>query len=67
LGPLVVNTNGINRTSYYPPLPVSPLINGAANCPTMDQRGAVRPGTCDIGAVEFGGLAWFNYLPLIKR
>lgn len=26
----------------------------AANCPTTDQRGAARVGTCDVGAVEFG-------------
>ena len=26
----------------------------AAACPTTDQRGSTRVGTCDIGAVEFG-------------
>jgi predicted outer membrane repeat protein len=67
LGPRVINTNGINQTRYYPPQAGSPLINAAANCPTLDQRGAARPDVCDIGAVEFGGLAWNTYLPLIKR
>lgn len=28
----------------------------AANCPTTDQRGAPRVGTCDVGAVEFGSV-----------
>jgi hypothetical protein len=41
--------------------------NGATNCPAKDQRGAVRPDTCDIGATEFGGRAWFDYLPLIMK
>jgi hypothetical protein len=67
LGPRVINTNGINQTRYYPPLAGSPLINAAANCPTLDQRGAIRPNACDIGAIEYGGLAWFTYLPLIER
>ncbi len=69
-GPPALNTNGINQTLYYPPLAGSPLINGAANsqnCPMLDQRGAVRPDACDIGAVEYGGLAWSTFLPLIKR
>jgi hypothetical protein len=67
LGPRAINSNGINQTRYYPPLAGSPLINGAALCSTQDQRGAFRPDTCDIGAVEYGGIAWFAYLPLIKR
>jgi hypothetical protein len=70
LGPRVINANGINQTRYYPPLAGSPLINAAAKCSILDQRGAIRPNLpniCDIGAIEFGGLAWFTYLPLIKR
>ena len=63
LGPRVINANGINQTRYYPPLAGSPLINAAAGCPTLDQRGAARPDACDIGAVEYGGLAWFTFLP----
>ncbi len=66
-GPREINANGVNATRYYPPLAGSPLINAAANCPTLDQRGALRPDTCDIGAVEYGGLAWNNFLPLIKK
>jgi len=34
----------------------SPAINAGAGCPTTDQRGATRIGTCDIGAYEFGGV-----------
>jgi predicted outer membrane repeat protein len=67
LGLRVINTNGINQTRYYPPLAGSPLINAAASCPTLDQRGAARPDVCDIGAVEYGGLAWNTFLPLIKK
>lgn len=34
----------------------SPAINAAATgCPSVDQRGAARVGSCDIGAFEFGG------------
>ena len=34
----------------------SPAINAGSGCPTTDQRGATRIGTCDIGAYEFGGV-----------
>ena len=54
LGPPALNTDGINQTLYYLPLAGSPLINAAAGCPTLDQRGAPRPDACDIGAVEYG-------------
>jgi predicted outer membrane repeat protein len=67
LGLRVINTNGINQTRYFPPLAGSPLINATAGCPTLDQRGASRPDACDIGAIEYGGIAWFTYLPLIRR
>lgn len=33
----------------------SPAINAGLGCPTLDQRGAVRTGNCDIGAFEFDG------------
>ena len=33
----------------------SPAINAGSNCPSTDQRGFARNGTCDIGAYEFGG------------
>jgi predicted outer membrane repeat protein len=67
LGPRTTNNNGYNKTVYHLPLPGSPLINAAANCPTQDQRGAIRPDTCDIGAVEFGGLGSQVYLPLVIK
>ena len=67
LGPRLINDNGINQTRYHLPLAGSPLINAGAGCPTLDQRGAIRPDVCDIGAVEFGGLVWNTFLPLIKK
>jgi hypothetical protein len=67
LGPREINANGINQTRYHLPLAGSPLINAAAGCPALDQRGASRPDVCDIGAVEYGGLAWDIFLPLIKK
>ncbi len=67
LGPREINTNGVNQTRFHLPLAGSPLINAAVGCPTLDQRGAVRPDACDIGAVEFGGLVWNTFLPLIKK
>jgi predicted outer membrane repeat protein len=67
LGPLESNNTGYNGTLYHLPLAGSPLINAAAGCPTLDQRGATRPDTCDIGAVEYGGLAWHAYLPIIRK
>jgi hypothetical protein len=54
-GPLTSDPNGL--TAYNLPLPGSPLINhGPQSCAPTDQRGALRPDACDIGAVEFGGL-----------
>ncbi len=40
---------------YHPLLSTSPAINTAnpAWCPTKDQRGAARQGTCDMGAYEY--------------
>ncbi len=67
LGPREINANGINQTRFHLPLAGSPLINGAANCPTLDQRGATRPNVCDIGAVEYGGLALRHFLPFIEK
>lgn len=65
-------------TYFHLPLAGSPLINlGHSACPERDQRGAVRPDACDIGAVEFGGLMpsdpspgpnnYRVYLPIIVR
>jgi len=44
-------------TATHTLLDGSPAIDAgdAATCPTTDQRGAERVGTCDIGAFEFGG------------
>jgi len=54
LGPL--QDDGRNTTAYHLPLAGSPLINrGHSSCPERDQRGALRPDACDIGAVEFEG------------
>ncbi len=42
----------------------SPLIDMGANCPAFDQRFAVRFNTCDIGAIEAGGLTARSRLPM---
>jgi predicted outer membrane repeat protein len=66
LGPLTVDT--FNITFYHMPQAGSPLINAATpECSPQDQRHALRSGTCDIGAVEFGGLLPRIYAPLIMR
>lgn len=69
LGPLETDTPG--PTSYHMPLAGSPLINAGFNCPERDQRGALRPDACDIGAVEFGGLLpsplSYLYMPVVAR
>jgi predicted outer membrane repeat protein len=55
------------------PQPGSPAIDQgiSAACPGLDQRGYVRIGRCDIGAVEFGSRPFipteFIYLPAVKR
>jgi predicted outer membrane repeat protein len=65
LGP---SQTGSNNTSFHLPLAGSPLIHtGYSNCPERDQRGALRPDACDIGAAEFGGLLPVVYLPLLTR
>ena len=65
LGPLTLDPVGL--TSYHMPLAGSPLIDAGSNCPALDQRGASRPNTCDIGAVEYGGLLPRAYIPLIVK
>ncbi len=66
LGPLTIDTFSI--TSYHMPQTGSPLINAATPaCATRDQRGALRPDACDIGAVEFGGLLPRAYLPMAQK
>lgn len=34
----------------------SPAINAGSGCSEMDQRGAYRTGSCDIGAYEYAGV-----------
>ena len=70
LGPLQDN-GGPTKTEAL--LAGSPAINYglAAYCLPFDQRGYIRPGTCDSGAYAYGGTvfvpsAW-EYLPLISR
>ena len=66
LGPLTAGLFVI--TQFHVPLAGSPLINnGGPGCSITDQRGALRPDACDIGAVEFGGLLPRMYIPLVRR
>lgn len=66
LGPLTVDSYGL--TFYHMPLPGSSLINAALlSCSLRDQRGALRPDVCDIGAVEYNGLLSMLYLPVIRK
>jgi len=65
LGP--VQVDNLQPTWYFLPLPNSPLIDKGNSCPTYDQRGALRKDTCDIGAVEFGGLLPQVQLPQLMR
>jgi hypothetical protein len=66
LGPLVTDPGVI--TFYHLPVPGSPLINqGGIGCSLTDQRGALRPDACDIGAVEFDGLLPRLFMPLLFR
>ncbi|GIK56175.1 MAG: hypothetical protein HND44_02095 [Chloroflexi bacterium] len=51
------------------PLPGSPLIDAgdAGFCQATDQRSAARVGICDVGAVEYGAVAFRLYLPVVVR
>ncbi|MBE7556159.1 MAG: hypothetical protein HS126_34325 [Anaerolineales bacterium] len=68
-----LQNDGPNTTFYHLPLAGSPLINtGPGACPERDQRGALRPDACDIGAVEYGALidppnGGKVYLPLVVK
>ena len=69
LGPLA---NNGGPTLTHMPQPPSPAIDGGtgAGCPATDQRGASRLGVgtaCDVGAVEYGAMLPWLYLPLIRR
>lgn len=57
----------VGFTAFHLPLAGSPLINAAVNCSPLDQRYALRPDACDIGAVEFGGLLARAYAPITVR
>ncbi|MBA3468764.1 MAG: right-handed parallel beta-helix repeat-containing protein [Herpetosiphonaceae bacterium] len=65
----LTNNGGAFAMLTIMPLPGSPVINAGdpAACPTLDQRGAARVGTCDVGAVEFGAVLPRLYLPLLVR
>ncbi len=66
LGPLA--NDSASFTSYHLPQAGSPLINAAVSpCSPTDQRYALRPDACDIGAVEYGGLLPRDYVPMIIR
>lgn len=66
LGPLTHDSASF--TSYHLPQAGSPLINKAVSpCSPTDQRYALRPDACDIGAVEYGGLLPRDYVPLIIK
>lgn len=57
----------ISFTAFHLPLAGSPLINAATNCSPFDQRYALRPDACDIGAVEFGGLLARAHAPITLK
>ena len=65
--PAQLGLRQLESTYFHLPLAGSPLINAAAGCPARDQRGALRVGACDIGAVEYGGLIPRALLPFIRR
>lgn len=68
LGPLAYNGGSFAMQTLLPQAG-SPLIDTAdpAQCNATDQRGASRVGTCDIGAVEYGAVAFRIFLPLVVR
>ena len=68
LGPLAYNGGSFAMQTMLPQAG-SPLIDTAdpAQCNATDQRGASRVGTCDIGAVEYGAVAFRIFLPLVVR
>ncbi len=68
LGSLTYNGGSFAMQTLLPQ-PGSPLIDAGdpAACNATDQRGASRVGTCDLGAVEYGAVAFALYLPLTMR
>jgi hypothetical protein len=68
--------NNGGPTLTHRPEPTSPAIdaipdgvNGCGTTLTADQRSVPRPinGRCDIGAVEYGAMLPWLYLPLVIR
>lgn len=51
--------DGTPGHGHFPLLPESAAIDAGndAGCPTRDQLGQPRVGICDMGAIEFQGLA----------
>jgi hypothetical protein len=66
LGPLA---NNGGPTLTHLPQAGSPAIDHGSGCPPTDQRGAARPVglACDIGAVEYGALLPWLFLPIISK
>jgi hypothetical protein len=68
LDPLLGPLTEVGNQLHYPPLPGSPLINtGWPDCDPLDELRAQRRDTCDIGAVEFGGLLARLWMPFLAR
>ena len=66
----LANNGGLTLT--HMPLANSPAIDGGkclGGGLVVDQRNAPRPAgnACDIGAVEFGAMAWHLYLPFVIK
>lgn len=62
-----LTSDGFQNTRYHLPLAGSPLLNLGVSCPERDQRGALRPDACDIGAVEQRGMLPVVRLPLVMQ
>jgi hypothetical protein len=63
----MLNLKVTTFTTFYPPATGSPLIDKGANCPAFDQRFALRFNTCDVGAVEAGGLTARSLIPIAVK
>jgi predicted outer membrane repeat protein len=68
LGSLAFNGGAFAMQTILPQAG-SPLIDAGdtLNCPAIDQRSATRIGVCDLGAAEYGAIAYKLYLPLVVR
>lgn len=64
----LLSNDGPGLVWYYLPQSGSPLMDAAVSpCSPLDQRHAGSPNPCDIGAVEYGGLVGYLYLPIARR